>query len=84
MDYPPDLLATRRRLYLSLAAQTAVSRIVFIPKRQQLVASILNEPGSAVIKALIVIIVAFLVAYVAYSMANGNIDLGWFLGLLSH
>jgi hypothetical protein len=83
VKYPPDLLAARRRLYLNLAAQLAVTRIAATTKKQQLLFSIEREPGSIVIRALILIFIAFLVAFIAHSIATGNIDLWWFLELLS-
>ena len=82
-EYPPELLAARRRIYLSLGAQHAVTRITVNIRRKLFVSSIVHEPGSTVIKALIIVFVAFLVAFVLYSITTGNVDFGWLTVMLS-
>ena len=82
-EYPPELLATRRRIYLSLAAQLAATRNTVNARRKQWVFSIMQEPDSTIIKVLIVIFVAFLIAFMAHAVATGNVDFGWLMELLS-
>jgi len=83
MEYPPELLAARRKLYLNLIAQLAATHVAVTAKRKQLVSSIVREPDSTVIKVLIVVFVAFLIAFVAHTIANGNVNFGWLMELLS-
>ena len=82
-EYPPELLAARRRIYLSLAAQLAATRSTVNTRRKQWVFSIMHEPGSTVIRVLIVVFTAFLIAFIAYSITTGNLDFGWLMDLLS-
>ncbi len=83
VKYPPELLTARRRLYLGMAAQVADPRTSVDTKWKQWISSIMREPGSTVIKVLIAIFVAFLIAYTAHTIAIGNADLGWLMDLLS-
>jgi len=82
-EYPPELLAARRKLYLDLATQLAATRITVNARRKQWVSLIMREPGSTVIKVLIVVFVAFLIAFVAHAIATGNISFGWLMEFLS-
>jgi len=83
VEYPPELLITRRRLYLSMAAQVAATRIAVDIKKKQWIYSIMHEPGSIVIKVLIVVFVAFLIAFVAHELATGHVSFVWLMTLLS-
>ena len=80
-EYPPELLAARRRIYLSLAAQLAATRNTIDSRRKQVVSAMVQE--SIIIKVLLVILVAFLIAFVAYSITSGNLDFEWLMELLS-
>jgi hypothetical protein len=84
VEYPPELLATRRRLYLSLSAQLAATRIEVEHRKPQILFSIEREPVAMIVKVLIAIFVAFLVAFVAHSIATGYVvDFGWLRELLT-
>ena len=83
-EYPPELLAAQRELYLGMVIQLTVNRNAVDTGKQQRRYSIMREPGSMVIKALIVVFVAFLIAFVAHSIATGNVNFDWLRGLLSH
>ena len=80
-EYPPELLATRRRIYLSLAAQLAATRNTIDSRRKQVVSAMVQE--STIIKVLLAILVAFLIAFGAYSITTGNVNFGWLMELLS-
>ena len=84
VEYPPELLAAQRESYLDMAVQLAATKSVVKPKRRQRRYSIMREPGSTVIKALIVVFTAFLIAFVAHSIATGNVNFEWLRELLSH
>ena len=84
MEYPPELLAAQREIYLGMVIQLTAARDAVHPRRQKWSYSIMREPGSMVIKALIVVFTAFLIAFVAYSIATGNVNLEWLRELLSH
>lgn len=84
VKYPPELLATRRTLYLGWIAQMIATRISVNAGRDRWTASILREPGSTVVKVLIIIFVAFLIAFVAHAIATGNVNFGRLIGLLPH
>ena len=81
-EYPPELLAARRRIYLSLAAQLAATRNTIKAGRKQFVSSTVQEPTSIVTKVLVVIFVAFLIAFIVYFITTGNVDFGWLIELL--
>lgn len=83
MEYHPELLAARRMAYLMLAAQLSATRSVVDSRRKQWVTSIVQEPISTIIKALIIVFVAFLVAFLARAIATGNLNFEWLLNLLS-
>jgi len=83
VKYPPELLTARRRLYLGIAAQVAAPRASVDIKWKRWISSIMREPGSTIIKVLIAIFVAFLIAYTAHAIATGNVDLVWLIDLLS-
>ena len=80
--YPPEVLSARRKDFLFLAAQLGAARTIADSKRKQWVYLFTQEPISIIIKALIIIFVAFLVAFLANSIAAGNIDFKWLMGLL--
>ena len=83
VEYPPDLLVAQRKRYLGTAAQVTATRITVDTKWKQWISSIMREPGSTMIKVLIVILVSYLIAFVAHAFATGNLDFGWLLDLLS-
>jgi hypothetical protein len=83
VDYPPELLAAQRESYLDMVIRLAAARSTVKPRRQQWRYSIMREPGSMVIKALIVVFTAFLIAFVAHSIATGNVNFEWLRELLS-
>ena len=83
VEYPPELLAARRKLYLNLTGQLAATRIAVGDRKNQFPSSIEREPISVVVKVLIAVFIAFLIAFVAHSIATGNVDLGWLRELLS-
>ena len=83
VEYPSDLLAARRKLFLSWVAQVVATRIDVKAKRNHWASSILHEPSSTVIKVLIVVFVAFLLAFVAHAIAIGSVNFGWLIELLS-
>lgn len=83
IKYPPELLAARRKLYLDLAAQLAVTRDAVAAKRKQLISSTLRDPDSVVVGVLIVLFAAFLIAFVAHAIAAGEVNLVRLIGLLS-
>lgn len=84
VEYPPELLATQRKSYLDMIVQLAAIRSAVNTRRQQRRYSIMREPGSMVIKALIVVFTAFLIAFVAHSIVTGNVNFEWLRELLSH
>ena len=84
IEYPPDLLSARRRAYIMLAAQLSATRSVVDSRRKQWVTAIVQEPVSTIIKALIIVFVAFLVAFLARAIATDNVHFGWLLNLLLH
>ena len=84
MEYPPKLFIAQRKSYLDMVAQLATTRNAANTRRQQRRYSIMREPSSMVIKALIVVFTAFLIAFVAYSIATGNVNFEWLRKLLSH
>jgi hypothetical protein len=81
--YPPELLAARRRIYLSLVMQLTLTRDTVNTRRKQFMYSIVREPMSTIIKALALVFIAFLIAFVAHSVATGNVNFEWLLKLLS-
>ena len=81
-EYPPDLLATRRRIYLSLVAQLAATRETIPSRRRQWIASILQQPDSTIIKILIVVFVVFLITFMAHAIATDNLNFRWLMELL--
>jgi hypothetical protein len=82
-EYPPDLLAARRKVYLSIAKQLVVTHIAVDDRKNQFLSSIEREPIAVVVKALIAVFVAFLIAYIAHSLATGIVDFGWLIELLT-
>lgn len=83
VEYPPELLAAQRESYLGMVARLVATRNAAITRRQQWRFSTMREPSSMVIKALIVIFTAFLIAYVAHAIATGNVNFEWLRKLLS-
>lgn len=83
-EYPPELLAAQRESYLDMVAQMAAKCSVANPGKQQWRYSIMREPGSTVVKALIVVFTAFLIAFVAHSIATDNVNFEWLRELISH
>ena len=83
-EYPLDLLTARRRLYLGMAAQIAATRASVDNKWKQWISSIVREPSSTVIKALVVFFVVFLIAFVVHSLATGNLAFRWIIELISY
>jgi hypothetical protein len=81
-DYPPDLLAARRRLYLGMVAQVAATHIITGSYWKRWISAIEREPGSIVTKALIIIFIALLIAFVAHAFATGNLYFGRILDLI--
>ena len=79
--YPPELLAARRRIYLSLAAQLAATKSTIDSKRKQMVSVVVRE--TTIIKVLLVILVTFLIAFAAYSITTSNVDFGRLIELFS-
>ena len=79
--YPPELLAARRRIYLSLAAQLAATKSTIDSRRKQMVSVVVRE--TTIIKVLLVILVAFLIAFAAYSITTSNVDFGRLIELFS-
>ena len=84
LEYPPELLATQRKIYLSLAMQQAITRASVDARKGQFAASIVREPMSTIVKVLILVFIAYLIAFVAHAIAIGNVNFGWLLELLSH
>jgi hypothetical protein len=84
VEYPPELLAAQRKSYLDMVAQLATTYNPVNTRRQERRYSTMHEPGSIVIKALIVVFTAFLIAFVVYSIVTGNINFEWLRELLSH
>ena len=84
VEYPPELLAAQRESYLDMAVQLAATRSAVDNRRHQRRYSIMHEPSSMVVKALVVVFTAFLIAFVAYSIATGNVNFEWLRELLSH
>jgi hypothetical protein len=82
VEYPSELLAAQRRLYLSLAAQLIATHITIEDSENQFLSSIKRDPISVIVKVLIVVFVAFLIAFIAHSIAIGNVDLRWLRGLM--
>jgi hypothetical protein len=82
-EYPSDLLAARRRIYLGLAAQLAATQNTIPSKRSQWLSLILQEPASTITKILIVVFAVFLIAFMAHAIATGSLDFGWLMELLS-
>jgi hypothetical protein len=83
VEYPPDLIAAQRRLYLGWVAQVVATRVDVNARRNHWASSILHEPSSTVIKVLIVVFVAFLLAFVAHAIAIGSVNFEWLIELLS-
>ena len=83
VGYPSELLAARRRLFLSMAAQMVATRVAVDIKKRQWVSSLLQEPGLTVIRVLIAIFIAFLIAFVAHELVTGNVNIQWIVELLS-
>ena len=73
--YPPELLAARRKIYLSLAAQLAATRSAINARRKQLAISIVRK--STIIKVLLAVLVAFLIAFVLNFIITGSENFGW-------
>jgi len=84
VEYPPELLAAQRKSYLDMAAYLVATRNPANTSRQERRFSTMREPSSMVIKALIVIFTAFLIAYVAHAIATGNVNFEWLREFLSH
>jgi hypothetical protein len=83
-EYPPDLLDARRRFYLGQSAQLIAARIETDGrKKDQMLFSVEREPISVIVKALIAVFVALLVAFVIHSTTTGNVDFGWLRELLT-
>jgi len=80
--YPPELLAARRRIYLSLAAQWTATRNAVSTRKKQFAFLTMQVPASTVIRGLVVIFVAFLITFMIHAMATGNLDFGWVMELL--
>jgi len=81
-EYPPELFAAQRRTFLFVAAQLAEKRSNEASMGEQWIFSLIQEPVSTIVKALIVILFGFLLAFLAYSIASGSADLGWLLEFL--
>jgi len=72
--YPPEFLSARRRTFLFLAAQLAAARSIPGSRKKQWGFLITQEPIAIIMKALIVVFVAFLIAFLAHAIASGNIN----------
>ena len=83
VEYPPELLAAQRESYLDMVARLVTTRNTANTRRQQWRFSTMREPSSMVIKALIVIFTAFLIAYAAHAIVTGNVNFVWLRELLS-
>ena len=83
MEYPPELLTVRRGNFLSLTTQLLLSPVIVNNGKNQFVAPTEHEPIPLTVKVLIMVYVAILVAYVAFSFLIGNIDFSWLRGFLS-
>jgi hypothetical protein len=83
VKYPPELLIARRRLYLNLAAQLVATHITVDDRINQLLPLIGRDPVSVVVNVLVMVFVAFLIAFIAHSIAIGNVDFGWLRELMS-
>jgi hypothetical protein len=83
-QYPPEKLAARRELYLGTAVQLAKTRNTLNTSRQQRRYSIMHEATSMIVKALIIIFVGFLIAFVVHSIVTGNVHFEWLSQLISH
>ena len=83
VEYPSELLATRRRIYLGLARQLVVTRSAVEDRKNQIISSIEREPISVIVRVLIAVFVAFLIAFIVHSIASGNVDFGWLKELLT-
>jgi hypothetical protein len=81
VEYPPELLAARRKVYLGLARQLVITRSAVDDRKNQFLSSIEREPIAVIVKVLIVVFVAFLLAFIAHSITTGNADFGWLQGL---
>ena len=81
VGYPPELMAARRRIYLGLAAQLAATKRTIDSRRKQMVSVVLRE--TTIIKVLLAILVAFLIAFAAYSITTSNVDFGRLIELFS-
>ena len=83
-QYPPEMLVAQRELYLDTAVRLAKTRSMVNTQRQQWRYSTMHESSSMVVKALIVIFVGFLIAFVVHSIVTGNVNFEWLGRLLSH
>ena len=83
-QYPPEMLAAQRELYLDTAVQLAKTRSAVNTSRRQRRYSIMYETTSMIVKALIVIFAGFLIAFVVHSIVTGNVNFEWLSQLLSH
>ena len=82
VEYPPELLVARRRLFVNMAAQVAATRAAVDSGRKRWLFSIVHEPGSTVIKVLIAVFVAFLIAFVVHFVVNGEVNFEWIMELI--
>jgi hypothetical protein len=83
-EYPPEMLATRRKIFLGLVMQLAITNASVEARKGQFAASIVREPMSTIVKVLMLVFIAYLIAFVLHSIAIGSVNFEWFLELLSH
>ena len=83
-QYPPEMLAAQRKLYLDTARRLAKTRSMVNTQRQQWRYSIMHEATSMIVKALIVLFAGFLIAFVVHSIVTGNVNFEWLSQLLSY
>ena len=83
VGYPPDLLVARRRLFLSMASQVVATRVAVDIKKKQWIYLILQEPSLTVIRVLIAVFIAFLIAFMAHELVTDNVNFQWIVDLLS-
>jgi hypothetical protein len=83
-QYPPEMLAAQRELFLDAAVRLVKTRSAVNTNRRQRRYSIMHEATSMIVKALIVIFAGFLIAFVVHSIVTGNANFEWLSQLLSY